>query len=143
MKRILIMGLPGSGKTYLAEQIYHRLNQQLTVAWFNADQVREDFDDWDFSPEGRLRQAKRMRKLANNCETDLVLCDFVAPVEQMRQIFEPHYLIWLDTIEISRYEDTNKIFVPPSKVDLKLESWDYDLEKIIANMLKSLRYEIF
>ena len=53
--KILIMGLPGSGKTYLAE----RLQPLLEAAWYNADKVREMANDWDFSPEGRIRQSMR------------------------------------------------------------------------------------
>ena len=59
--KILVMGLPGAGKTHLAE----RLQKVLNCAWYNADKVREMANDWDFSPEGRVRQANRMRTFAD------------------------------------------------------------------------------
>ena len=59
--KILVMGLPGSGKTYLAE----RLQPLLESAWFNADKVRSMAGDWDFSEEGRLRQSLRMKSIAD------------------------------------------------------------------------------
>ncbi len=55
------MGLPGSGKTYLAERLVPILN----AAWYNADKLREMANDWDFSDEGRRRQSRRMRTFAD------------------------------------------------------------------------------
>jgi hypothetical protein len=65
--------------------------------------------------EGRLRQSERMAKLAGNSEADLVICDFVAPLEAMRETFAADYTIWLDTISAGRYEDTNSVFCPPKE----------------------------
>ena len=61
-KKILIMGLPGAGKTTLAE----KLVKKIDAIWINADEVRRKYNDWDFSNEGRLRQANRMKSLAND-----------------------------------------------------------------------------
>jgi len=91
--KILIMGLPGSGKTTLAESLAH----ELDCDHFNADKVREQFNDWDFTAEGRLRQARRMRELAD--KTDLAICDFVCPLPEMREIFGADVVIWMDTIK--------------------------------------------
>jgi adenylylsulfate kinase len=59
--KILIMGLPGAGKTWLAERLQKHLND---CAWYNADEVRKMANDWEFSEEARIRQARRMRNLA-------------------------------------------------------------------------------
>lgn len=122
---ILIMGLPGSGKTYLAQTLMHCLRRlQHTVTWYNADQVRRDFDDWDFSLEGRMRQSHRMRELAQSATTDFVICDFVAPLAEMRDNFQAHWTVWVDTIDAGRFEDTNKMFRPPDSYDFRITEQD-------------------
>ena len=122
-QRILIMGLPGSGKTTLAQALRTELwHEGRTVAWFNADEVRKRFDDWDFSTPGRIRQSHRMRELANQATTDYVIADFVAPLESMRTVFQAHWVIWLDTIDRGRYEDTNQVFVPPAVCDFRVDT---------------------
>lgn len=109
------MGLPGSGKTTLATALVNKLDPRCL--WLNADVIREQYNDWDFSMDGRLRQARRMRELADLLSAELdkeyVICDFVAPLEQMRSIFDADLTIWLDTISAGRFEDTNKIFEIP------------------------------
>ena len=45
------MGLPGSGKTTLANELAPILNAKR----LNADEVRKNANDWDFSEEGRKR----------------------------------------------------------------------------------------
>lgn len=144
MKKILIMGLPGSGKTYLAERLkaYLELNGDImkispgkilnyegipnhatwniTVDWFNADEVRKRFNDWDFSRDGRIRQSLRMFEFAAKCFGDFVICDFVAPLPEMRHNFKPDWTIWMDTIDAGRYEDTNKAFTPPDFYDFRV-----------------------
>lgn len=112
--RILIMGLPGSGKTTFAEELQKQLKKKnKTVAWFNADNVRRMYNDWDFSPEGRIEQSKRMRKLANDMMTDHVICDFVAPTKEVRNIFAADFVIWMDTVQSSSFKDTDDIFEKP------------------------------
>ncbi len=143
--KILIMGLPGSGKTYFAERLKTWLetngsiseqrftsretvptNMSATVDWFNADDVRKKFNDWDFSKEGRLRQSLRMFDFAMKCSGDYVICDFVAPLPEMRHNFKADWTIWIDTIESGRYEDTNKIFVPPEVYDFRITEQNAD-----------------
>ena len=102
--RILIMGLPGAGKTTLAQQLITELQQAgKTVEWFNADGVRKQFNDWDFSHEGRVRQSHRMRELADASHTDYVICDFVAPLIEMRNNFKADWTVWIDTIDQGRF----------------------------------------
>ena len=112
------MGLPGSGKTYLTERLVPLLN----AAWYNADKLREMPNDRDLSMDGRVSQSMRMRTFADfeKAHGRFVVCDFVCPTKETRENFDPDLLIWMDTIDKGRFEDTNKIFEPPSKVDLSL-----------------------
>jgi adenylylsulfate kinase len=134
-QRILIMGLPGSGKTYLATALkkYIETNSDFfnspaetlygsraTVAWFNADDVRKRYNDWDFSTEGRIRQSHRMRELADDTRADFAICDFVAPLVEMRNNFKADWTIWVDTIREGRYADTNAAFVEPEHYDFRV-----------------------
>ena len=115
MKIILIMGLPGSGKTTLADELAPMLNAKR----LNADEVRKEANDWDFSNEGRTRQSKRMADLAKKIKEDktYVVVDFVCPTPEARSLFPADYIIWVDTIKKSRFDDTNKMFVKPEKFD--------------------------
>ena len=116
--RVLIMGLPGSGKTTLAQEIVKQLGTDAT--WFNADAIREQFNDWDFSEAGRIRQAGRMRELADTSATKFVIADFVCPLPVMRNLYAAHYVIWMDTIKTGRFADTNRLFVEPDCYDLRI-----------------------
>ncbi len=113
--RILVMGLPGSGKTYFSEKLKDKLN----CAYFNADKLRGMSSDWDFSEKGRMRQSRRMKTYSmfekDNGRTSV--CDFICPTKETRSHFNADYVIWLNTIDEGRYEDTNKIFEVPSNVD--------------------------
>lgn len=145
-QRILIMGLPGAGKTYLSQHLIERLQHAgKTVTWNNADEVRQKFNDWDFSEEGRIRQSVRMRSLADSAETDFVISDFVAPLPEMRRHYEADWTIWLDTIELSRFEDTNKAFTAPEVYDFRIPEMDAPKwSAIIADhLLENRRRPIF
>lgn len=133
--KILIMGLPGAGKTHLAE----RLKTHLDCAWFNADKVREMANDWEFSEDARIRQARRMMNIADyekGCGRT-VICDFVCPTEMTRFIYDADVTIWMDTIEAGRFENTNKLFERPTEVEYHIREFMSD-EKIeeFANRLK-------
>ena len=115
--RILIMGLPGSGKSTLAKELQKTLSNSVIV---NGDNMRAQYNDWDFSNEGRLRQAKRIRDKASEYREGYVIADFVAPLPESRDIFNPDWIVWLDTIKKSRFEDTNELFVPPKQFNIKI-----------------------
>ena len=136
-QRILIMGLPGSGKTTLAGELkkylekhgdisYGRaLNEHIgslnaTVNWFNADDIRRKYNDWDFSNDGRIRQSIRMFQFSMEAGGDYVICDFVAPLVEMRNNFKADWTIWMDTIREGRYADTNAAFVEPEVYDFRV-----------------------
>ena len=122
MKIILIMGLPGSGKTTLANELGPMLNAKR----LNADEVRKEANDWDFSEEGRKRQAKRMADLALKLKKDgsYVVADFICPTPEARKLFPADFIIWIDTIKKGRFDDTNKMFVKPEKYDFHVTSQD-------------------
>ena len=116
--RILIFGLPGSGKTTLADALMTKLEG---AAHLNADRVRTAFEDWDFSVAGRARQALRMRTMADdlldNNNIEYVIADFVAPTQALRAIYDPQFSIFMDTIEQGRFEDTNKAWQVPDETE--------------------------
>ena len=168
-KRILIMGLPGSGKTYLAKALkkYLETNGDLMkinpgrvmnyegipgpdfmrvgVDWFNADDIRKKYNDWDFSDAGRIRQSLRMFQFAVECTGEFVICDFVAPLVEMRNNFKADWTIWVDTIQAGRYEDTNKAFIPPEVYDFRVTEQDADkwAEFIGEHILSDRRRPVF
>ena len=132
--KILIFGLPGSGKTWLAEQLQARLN----CAWFNADKIREMANDWEFSEAARLRQAYRMKGIADY-EKEMkrtVICDFVCPLEETREIFDADYTVFMDTIKAGRFGDTNKMFEKPSIVNYRVSKWYDDTDETLANAIE-------
>ena len=122
MKIILIMGLPGSGKTTLASELV----PLLKAKWLNADEVRKEANDWDFSAEGRTRQAKRMWSKAKEFrdQGNHVVADFVCPTPAARALFPADFIIWVDTIKEGRFDDTNKMFVKPEKYNYHVTTQD-------------------
>ena len=135
-KKILIMGLPGTGKTTLAKE----LTKYLPVVHLNADEIRKHFNDWDFSKKGRIRQADRMLRLSNYIikEKFFSLADFVCPLEETRNILKPDILIWMDTEKKGKFENTNKIFQRPKKFHFKITTknakfWSKLLKERILN----------
>ena len=150
--KILVCGLPGSGKSTLAEP----LAELLGGTWINADVVRKFYDDWDFSPEGRMRQSLRMRYLSDGVTLagKHAITDFVCPTAEARQQFDADYVIWMNTIEAGRFEDTNKIFEnPESEAHYVCTAWDNTTnimgivkhisacQSILQNQINSLKEE--
>lgn len=131
--KVLVMGLSGSGKTTLA----NRLGVILNADRLNADEVREKYNDWDFSEEGRIRQAHRLSKLSKECDSDYIVIDFICPLKQGRDIIAADYIIWMDTISSSKYQDTDSVFeVPTGGVDIIVKDWDYNIKKLIKTITK-------
>ena len=132
--KILICGLPGSGKTTLAEPLANLLG----AVWINADAVREEYDDWDFSPEGRMRQAQRMKYLADGIIKAGKICvaDFVCPTEQARAEFDADFIVWMDTIAEGRFADTNAMFQKPDQIDYHVSEWFNDTHLVLVEVIK-------
>jgi len=166
-KKILIMGLPGAGKTFLATALKKYIEEnsnirnfpmdrainmermpttyKCSVDWFNADEIRKKYNDWDFSREGRIRQSLRMAEFALKCSSDYVICDFVAPLVEMRNNFKADWTIWVDTIDQGRFDDTNKAFIPPDVYDFRVTEQNADkwAEFIGQHILDNRRRPVF
>jgi adenylylsulfate kinase len=136
--KILIMGLPGSGKSTLAEPFA----KLIGGVWLNADAVRKEYDDWDFTPEGRIRQALRMKYLSDGVVKagKVAIADFICPTEAARAEFSADFVVWMDTIKEGRFEDTNKIFQTPAHYDYHVSEWFTDtpvqLAKVVSKYLQ-------
>ena len=135
------MGLPGSGKTTLAKHLAPMLN----AVWINADEARKQADDWDFTEQGRKRQSLRMWTLAEEAvdRNRVVVADFICPNEETRQQFKADYTVWMDTIKESKFEDTNKMFVAPTKYDFRVTHkdatmWAFLIKQDILDTLGNL-----
>ena len=161
-QRILIMGLPGAGKTMLAGELkkYLELHGEISygralnehigdlnakVNWFNADDIRRKYNDWDFSNDGRIRQSIRMFQFSMEAGGDYVICDFVAPLVEMRNNFKADWTIWVDTIREGRYADTNAAFVEPEQYDFRVTEQDCEkwAEFIGEHIIENRRRPVF
>ncbi len=116
------MGLPGAGKTTLANELATLIKSKR----LNADEIRKAANDWDFSEEGRTRQAKRMSEAALKIKSEgnNVIADFICPTPEARSLFLADYIVWVDTIKEGRFEDTNQMFVKPEKYDCHVTTQD-------------------
>jgi Flp pilus assembly CpaF family ATPase len=119
--KILIMGLPGAGKTTLSKELVTLLPNN---EWFNNNVIRQKHDDWDFSNAGRIRQCQRMIELSNNSIAKFIICDFIAPTAQIRSEFNADFTVFVDTIQFSKYRNTNEIFEPPLLYDIRVTTQD-------------------
>jgi adenylylsulfate kinase len=142
--KILIFGLPGSGKTYLAKKLVEHFGDR--AEWLNADAIREECNDWDFSAQGRERQLQRMRILSQQAvdRGKIAVCDFICPLNEYRELFNADYSVWMNTIEAGRYEDTNQLFEKPCAfVDYVVTEKrdDLDVTAIIAALEREMTTE--
>jgi adenylylsulfate kinase len=114
--KILIMGLAGTGKTFLGRVIANYFD----AIHFDADVVRAVANDWDFSELGRMRQAVRMNVLAQDAEKQhgIAICSFIAPTERLRKAFNADLTIYCDGLPMRKYASTDKIFEPPKNPTL-------------------------
>ena len=138
--KILIMGLPGAGKTTLAS----KLVPLIKAKWLNADKVRTEANDWDFSEEARKRQAKRMADFAEKYKQDgyHVVADFICPTPEARKLFNADYIVWVNTIGKGRYEDTNEMFIKPKKFNFQVTTKDADLWSLqIADQIIEYKWD--
>ena len=128
------MGLPGAGKTTLANELVKLIESKR----LNADEIRRAANDWDFSEEGRTRQSKRMSEAALKLKNDgnNVIADFICPTPEARKLFPADYIVWVDTIQKGRFEDTNQMFVKPEKFDFHVTTQDANLwaPKIVEDL---------
>lgn len=134
--RILIYGLPGSGKSTLAAPLARLVNG----VHLNADRIREEYNDWDFTTEGRMRQAARMKYLADGVVKagKTVIADFICPTVESRMLFNADFAVWMDTIQEGRFDDTNKIFEVPhiDEYDYHVSKWFNDTHAQLAPVLE-------
>ncbi len=137
--KILIMGLPGAGKTTLAS----KLVPLLKAEWLNADKIRKEANDWDFSKEGRIRQAKRMADTATKIKENNkhVVADFICPTKEARKLFNADYVVWVNTIEKGRFDDTNHMFEPPENYNFKVseKNADFYANEILKDIEKKYK----
>lgn len=132
IRTIVIIGLSGSGKTTLAKA----LAKELNAKHLNADEIRHEYNDWDFSEAGRLRQAHRIKNLSD--KHDLVVCDFIAPKAIHRHIVDADLLVWMDTVQESQYKDTDILFEPPNQYNFRITEKNADkYAKIICNYIQT------
>ena len=133
--KILIFGLPGSGKTTLPKPFA----ELIGGIHINADVVRKKYDDWDFTPEGRIRQAQRMRHLADGVVLagKIAVADFICPTLEARKQFNPDYIVWMDTIKEGRFADTNKMFENPTSCDYHVKEWFTDTHQQLSEVIKN------
>jgi hypothetical protein len=117
--KILVMGLPGAGKTTLARLLAPRLGAVL----FNADEVRANLNkDLGFAPEDRVEHARRMGWLCDKVVEAGVpaIADFVCPTERTRAAFGAAFVVFVDRIAEGRFADTNRLFAPPARFDVRV-----------------------
>ena len=126
--KVLIFGQSGAGKTTLCEGIEWIMGDR--VVHINADQIRHEADDWDFSEQGRWRQFRRMLNKANAVSDSgkIALVDFICPYKSAREQFDADLTIFMSTVVNSKYEDTNQIFEWPewTEYDFDIHEWDED-----------------
>ena len=126
-----MFGLPGSGKTTFSKKLL-----LPNMDYYNADEIRKKFDDWNFSIAGRKLQSARMLSMTVDSKMNRrhSIADFVAPFDKNRQSYD--IKIWMNTISESKYRDTNEIFEKPKTCNFEIKDYNYD------NIIKEIHNEI-
>jgi hypothetical protein len=118
-RKILVMGLPGAGKTTLARELAPLLNAVI----FNADEVREHINsELGFSIDDRITHARRMGWMCDRVVEagGVAIADFICPTRDTRAAFGDSFVVWVDRIKEGRFADTNSLFQPPEEVDYRV-----------------------
>ena len=133
--KILICGLPGSGKSTIGKPFA----ELIGGIWINADEVRKKYDDWDFTPEGRMRQAMRMKFLSDGVVMagKVAVADFICPTKAARESFNADYTVWMDTIKFGKYEDTNLMYerLESNEYNYHVSRWFEKAEEQLAEVV--------
>jgi adenylylsulfate kinase len=119
--KILIMGLSGSGKSTLSSMLASKLPDSIHI---NADIIRNQFNDWDFSIDGRFRQCNRLKFISETASTKYAICDFIAPTDDIRSMFNADFTVFVDTVTFCKYKNTNQIFQPPLTYNVRVTTQD-------------------
>jgi len=129
--KILICGLPGAGKTTLGKPFA----ELIGGVFLNADEIRKEYNDWDFTLDGRMRQAMRMKFLSDGIVKagKIAVADFICPTRATREFFDADFTVWMDTIKLGKYEDTNHMFEP-----LEKDEYDYHVSAWFSNTHEEL-----
>ena len=132
--KILVFGLPGTGKTTFARQLHLSL---IGSRWQNADSLRSQYNDWDFSEAGRVRQLDRMIEFTQR--TTISICDFVCPMEKYRKKFNADISVWMNTKTSSQYEDTDRLFEQPLIYTYQIDNYEEEagIIQCIVQKIKS------
>jgi adenylylsulfate kinase len=121
--KVLIFGLANTGKSYLSTRLKSAFADKR-VAYFNADEIREKYNDWDFSDEGRKRQAQRAVDFGKQ-DVDLIMWDFICPFQSARDALGADLVIWMNTNQSSKYKDTDAVFERPEHCDIEVTDKDW------------------
>lgn len=137
--KVLVFGLPGSGKTTFAKKL---VTTVLDSKHINADEVRKTFNDWDFSRQGRIQQAHRMHMLCETNKAALIVCDFVCPFQNIRdELFGSYIRVYMNTIRSSRFADTNSIFEQPTSFDFEITDYN-EIDLYVKKIIELIGKEI-
>ena len=117
--KVLIMALSGSGKTSTAVKLQdHLAKSGFTSVHINSDRVRDATDNWSFDYEGRIDATKWMVKTAkqilDEAKIDVVIYDMIACLQEQRDILDADITLFMDTVRMSKYADTDAAFERPS-----------------------------
>lgn len=134
-KTILVFGLPGAGKTYFAERLKEHLGD--AAVHINGDGIRAMYNDWDFSEEGRARQAERMNRYAieENVNGKHVILDFICPKEEYRELIDADIMVYANRTPVRDFPNTTKMFEPPSEYDFLIND-----ESVIEHLITHIAW---